>query len=123
MYNVEKTGELVHGEYPPTVGTGGEIVLYTRDGAVRALAATERLEVMSVYMNNTVESLVTLFCDTNADSAVTAGERVIALSIAARGGAVWKIKGFVSALGAKPRVLASAEGTVSAGLTGYIWKD
>lgn len=118
----EKTGELVHGEFTPASGTGGEITLYTRDGTARTLAATERLYIYFVYASTDTAATLTMHCDANDDNVADAGEVVLGLPVGFNGGFAVPVM-FVSQLGAKPHILASASGTVGAGLQGFIATD
>ena len=126
-----KTGQPCRGEYFTASGTGGEMTIYIRDPAddswaARTLASDERLSITSAYCTMSVTGHVAIHCDTNDDNAVDDGERVVHVPAWTTGGGISHFFGaddpWVGAAGAKPHVLASASGIVTAGFIGHIIK-
>jgi hypothetical protein len=122
---IEKSGKYVHGEFFSS-GTGGEITLYDRDGSAHTWnTSTERINIYWFKMTNDTACNLTLHCDTDDDNNADAGEIVCQQAVVADGGIATSMGElpFISAIGGKPHILASASGNVSCHLIGYIVTD
>ena len=86
------------------------------------------LIIFNIYwfkMTNDTACNLTLHCDTDDDNNADAGEIVCQQAVVADGGIATSMGElpFISAIGGKPHILASASGNVSCHLIGYIVTD
>ena len=117
-----KWADRVHFEFSNTAATGQEILMYSDgSGAVRALAATERLCVAELMATIDTAGSVQVFLDANDDNAADAGEIIAQGYYAANGGFVLRLP-ITGPEGAKPHVIITGGGNVRISGSGYILK-
>jgi hypothetical protein len=123
IYGRDDKGEPVQGQVRSSDASGGvEITLYDDAGSSRALASDERLAIDSFTLSSDPGGDCRLFCDTDDDNAVDAGEEFFRATVVADGTvSVNMPNAFLGAAGAKPHVIAPS-GNVDVSLRGRITK-